>query len=143
MLDVNVLVALAWPNHVHHVLARRWFDRHHREGWATTPVTELGFVRVSSNRSAIAGATTPAIAMELLRRLVSRAGHEFWVDDLRLVAPEGPSELISSHREVTDTHLLCLAERWGGRLVTFDAGIARLLGDRDPASLDVQSAGRT
>ena len=25
LLDVNVLVALAWDSHVHHVAARRWF----------------------------------------------------------------------------------------------------------------------
>ena len=24
--DVNVLVALAWPNHVHHEQARGWFE---------------------------------------------------------------------------------------------------------------------
>ena len=26
LLDVNVLVALAWPNHVHHTQAHRWFS---------------------------------------------------------------------------------------------------------------------
>ncbi len=27
LLDVNVIVALAWPNHVHHESAHRWFSR--------------------------------------------------------------------------------------------------------------------
>jgi predicted nucleic acid-binding protein len=26
LLDVNVLVAFAWPNHVHHAAAQHWFD---------------------------------------------------------------------------------------------------------------------
>ena len=26
LLDVNVLIALAWPNHVHHAAARAWFE---------------------------------------------------------------------------------------------------------------------
>jgi hypothetical protein len=26
LLDVNVLVAFAWPNHVHHSAAQHWFD---------------------------------------------------------------------------------------------------------------------
>jgi predicted nucleic acid-binding protein len=27
LLDVNVLIALAWPNHVHHGIARNWFRK--------------------------------------------------------------------------------------------------------------------
>ena len=38
LLDVNLLVALAWPNHVHHQAAHRWFARRARHGWAV-PVT--------------------------------------------------------------------------------------------------------
>lgn len=138
LLDVNVLVALAWPNHVHHRRARSWFDRHHRAGWATTPVTESGFVRVSSNRSAIATATTPALAAELLRSMTDLAAHTFWTDDLRyVVGASAELGTATSYRDVTDAHLLALAERHGGRLLTFDRGIARLLGNRDPALLDV------
>jgi uncharacterized protein len=49
LLDVNVLVALTWPTHIHHLAARSWFDATGGAGWATCPVTQLGFVRVSSN----------------------------------------------------------------------------------------------
>ncbi|MQA88364.1 MAG: hypothetical protein GEV03_28045 [Streptosporangiales bacterium] len=67
-------------------------------------------------------------------------GHEFWIDDLRIVTGEGGDpNLIKSHRDVTDAHLLALAERYGGRLVTFDSRISRLLGDRDPSLVDIQS----
>lgn len=34
LLDVNVLLALAWPNHQHHVAAHRWFHDDGRRGWA-------------------------------------------------------------------------------------------------------------
>lgn len=135
LLDVNVLIALAWPNHTLHTTARRWFDRHHRDGWATTPVTESGFVRVSSNRAAIATATSPPLAIELLTAMTGLAGHTFWSDDLMLVTGgHGETDLITSHRDVTDAHLLALAQERRGALVTFDAGVARLLGDR-PAAL--------
>jgi toxin-antitoxin system PIN domain toxin len=140
-LDVNLLVALAWPNHLHHALARRWFADHHRHGWATTPVSESGFVRVSSNRAAIATATTPELAMQLLTSMLAQEGHEFWADDIAIVTGgRGEASLINSHRDVSDAHLLALAERHGGRLVTFDAGISRLLGNRDPGLLEVQEA---
>jgi len=42
-----VLIALAWPNHVHHERAQAWFSSSRDQGWATCPVTESGFVRVS------------------------------------------------------------------------------------------------
>lgn len=39
LLDVNLLVALAWPNHIHHPRARAWFGDHRDEGWAICSVT--------------------------------------------------------------------------------------------------------
>ena len=139
LLDVNVLVALAWPNHVHHVAARRWFSENHRDGWATTPFTEAGFVRVSSNRSAIPTATTPALARQLLSDMIALPGHQFWPDEVSLVVDGGYDvDLICTHREVTDAHLLMLANRHDARLVTFDGRMRRLLGALDTGLLDVQ-----
>lgn len=77
LLDVNLLVALAWPKHVHHVPALRWFRAHRDDGWATCPLTQTGFVRVSSNRSALPDAKSPQEALQLLRRIVALPGHVF------------------------------------------------------------------
>jgi predicted nucleic acid-binding protein len=57
-----VLVALPWPNHVHHRAARVWFDREAGAGWASCPITQLGFVRVPSNPRAIPDAYLLALA---------------------------------------------------------------------------------
>ena len=46
LLDINVLVALFDPDHVHHELAHAWFGDHRVQGWATCPVTERGVVQV-------------------------------------------------------------------------------------------------
>ena len=35
LFDVNLLVALAWPSHVHHQAALAWFQRNQAVGWAT------------------------------------------------------------------------------------------------------------
>lgn len=86
LLDVNVLVALAWPNHEHHELASQWFRRNHQTGWATCPVTQSGFIRISSNQRAIVGAKSPAEAASLLRRLLALPHHVFFSDDIFLVA---------------------------------------------------------
>jgi predicted nucleic acid-binding protein len=37
LLDVNVLVALFQPDHVHHELAHDWFAENRQTGWATCP----------------------------------------------------------------------------------------------------------
>lgn len=140
LLDVNVLIALAWPNHVHHRAAHEWFAGAHSAGWATTPVTESGFVRVSSNRAAIPTATSPGEAIQLLAAMTALDGHCFWPDDVaRVTADFGDPALITSHRNVTDAHLLALAQRHGGTLVTFDSRINRLLGSRDRELLSVQT----
>jgi uncharacterized protein len=49
LLDVNVLVALFDPDHVHHDLAHDWFADQRAAGWATCPLTENGLIRVLSS----------------------------------------------------------------------------------------------
>lgn len=128
LLDVNVLVALAWPNHVHHRMARAWFERNRERGWATCSMTENGFVRISSNPNVVDEARTPAESVLLLRRLVRLDGHHFWNDDISLAGlADEQVERIRGHRQVMDAHLLALARRHGGRLATFDRRLAGLL----------------
>lgn len=125
-----MLVALAWPNHVHHARARSWFDATHRAGWATCPLTESGFVRVSCNARVIPDARQPAQAIDLLRRMRELPGHLFWTDD---VSPTDPAAAAFrravGYRQITDAHLLTLAMRHEGRLATFDGGLRALLPD--------------
>ncbi|MDT0200362.1 TA system VapC family ribonuclease toxin [Nocardioides sp. AE5] len=133
LLDVNVLIALVWPNHVGHQAARTWFAEASAAGWATTPMTESGFVRVSSNRRALPRATTPAIAVEMLGRLRSLPGHAFWPDGVELVT--GRSEVVlTGHQQVTDAHLLALCRANGGQFVTFDRAVSAW-GDDDEVVL--------
>jgi toxin-antitoxin system PIN domain toxin len=127
LLDVNMLIALAWPSHVHHRQAQAWFSANAAAGWATCPLTQCAFVRVSSNRKVIPEAVTPKEALALLGQIVGQRTHVFWPDDLGLPAEEVSSMLLVGHRQVTDAYLLGLAIRHGGRLVTLDAGAAALL----------------
>jgi len=118
LLDVNVLLALAWPNHQHHAAAHGWFRREGHHGWATCALTQLGFVRLSSNPAYTAAAVTPAQAANLLRRLVAHRGHRYWES---LPAPD-PAMFghVLGHQQVQDAYLVRLAERHRGRLATFD-----------------------
>lgn len=134
LLDVNVLLALAWPNHVHHRLALSWFEKCHAKGWATCSLTENGFVRISSNAKVVDEARTPVEAVLMLQQLVSLEGHRFWQDDVSIArADRVEIERIRGYRQVMDAHLVALARRHDGRLATFDRKIAGLLPrDVDP-----------
>ena len=123
-----MLVALAWPNHIHHRRAIAWFQSARDEGWATCSVTESGFVRVSSNTRVIPDARTPAEAVDLLTHIRALPGHEFWQDDVSPTDVDAePFSRVVGYRQVTDAHLLTLAMRNGGRLATFDQGISQLV----------------
>lgn len=142
LLDVNVLVSLAWPNHVHHRLVHDWFAHHQARLWATTPITECGFVRVSSNRSAIPAAVSVGEAVVLLARMRSLPGHVFLADDVGLVLGDGTEAdgtRLATHRAVTDAHLVALARRYGARLVTLDRGVAALVPADDETVLLVKA----
>ena len=123
LLDVNALVALAWDSHIHHAAMRAVVHRATAaSGWATCPITESGFVRVSSNPEGTSHRDRrrrrPRGSGGAPRRL---DGHRFLADDVSIVDPDVPG--IAGYRQVTDAHLLTLARRSGMHLVTFDGGI--------------------
>ena len=128
LLDVNVLIALAWPLHVHHGVAHTWFERVGHKSWSTCPLTQLAFVRISSNAKIISTAVSPRAAAQALGQMVALAGHVFWPDDLQVndLASFSSSALVG-HRQVTDAYLIELAKRHKGKVATLDAGLADLL----------------
>jgi toxin-antitoxin system PIN domain toxin len=128
LLDTNLLIALAWPQHVHHAKAHEWFQAVGNSGWATCPVTQAAFIRISSNPKIIADAVTPRAALHVLQKIVAIPGHRFWADD---VAPTEAkiftSAALVGHRQVTDAYLVALAQHRKGKLATFDRGVAELV----------------
>ena len=124
LLDVNVLIALLDQAHPHHEAAASWLAKNIKHGWASCPITQNGCIRIMSQPS-YPGARPAAQIIERLRGGLDHAAHLFWPDDLSLVDEEvvDPTR-VHSARQVTDTYLLALAVKHGGRLVTFDAGIA-------------------
>ncbi len=45
LLDINVLLALSDPWHIHHEAAHQWFAQKGKKSWATCPLTENSFIR--------------------------------------------------------------------------------------------------
>lgn len=124
LLDVNVLVALFDGEHVHHDAAHDWFGGARRHGWATTPLTENGALRVLSNPAYHAAALTPTTLRGHLQRFCANSDHAFWADDISLLADDvlAPHAALT-HRQLTDVYLLALAVRHDGCLATFDTSI--------------------
>ncbi len=124
LLDVNVLVALFDPAHVHHEVAHDWFADHRTGGWATCAITENGFVRVVTHPAYAAGEPRPTAIVGLLRKFCASGHHHFWADgiSIRDETVFDPS-FIQGHRRLTDVYLLGLAKKMHGRLATFDRTI--------------------
>ena len=126
LLDVNILVALAFPLHSLHARAHSWFRREPDRLWASCPLTQAGFLRVASREL---GGASEAIRKALagLERDCQSPSHEFWpVDiDLRGLSDSQRSRLIGSN-QIADMQLLMLAHRHRGQLATFDTGIKEL-----------------
>lgn len=122
LLDVNLLVALFDPEHVHHDAAHRWFGMEKPGGWATCPLTENGVIRILSNPAYCPAPERPSSVADRLRTFRASGHHVFWPDDASL-CDAGLFALSVSRRQLTDVYLLGLARAHGGRLATFDRSI--------------------
>lgn len=120
LLDVNVLIALLDPAHIHHDLAHSWFES---EGgsWATCPLTENGVVRILSQPTYPNALESPGAVVSYLSQFCNLPGHVFWADDISLLDSRAvDSSRILASPQVTDTYLLALAAARDGKLATFD-----------------------
>ena len=120
LLDANVLIALADLDHVHAASALRFFEQTAvRHGWATCPLTENAFLRIVGGASYPGGPGTTGEARRMLHSLRGAPGHQFWPDTVSLVDSKVFPDLPAA-KDLTDTYLLGLAVKNGGRLATFD-----------------------
>jgi toxin-antitoxin system PIN domain toxin len=127
LLDVNVLLALAWPHHPFHNLARNRLEAHAGR-WATCALTELGFLRLSLNPGIVHLRLTPAEAVDMLTAMVADRRHVY-LEPLPSPAATSYQALfkqILGYRQVTDVYLLGLAGETKATIVTFDSRMKEL-----------------
>lgn len=133
LLDVNLLVALTWREHVLHQASQEWFAGLDGD-WATASPTESGFVRVSMNPQVAPNPVNWAAALHMLAAIRATPGHRWWAEEVDLSAsPLARRAPVVGHRQVTDVHLAALAAHHAGRLATLDHGVVEALhpDDRD------------
>ena len=113
LLDVNILLASRWKTHADHEAVREWLDA--QPEFHTTPIVELGFMRVSLSPAYSASWKD---AHRSLTSHLSRPAHRFLPDDVS--ATESHE---SNHKDTTDAHLVLLASRHGLKLATLDVSL--------------------
>jgi len=113
LLDVNVLLAAIWANHPQHPRAFAWLSG---KNPLLCPLSELCFLRISTNKKAIGAPMEQA--RKLLQQFVADRKAERIADDL----PPLDSHAKKSE-EVMDLYLANLAAKHGARLGTFDQSI--------------------
>ena|SRR5688572_3095374 len=113
LLDVSTLIALLWDLHVHNDRATRWQKQ---AKVAICPLTELGFLRISTQPSF--GATV-AEARKMLRDWKRAQKPELVPCDLDSLDSDEPP----TGARTTDFYLASLAARHGMRLATLDESI--------------------
>lgn len=123
LLDVNVLIALLDPSHVHHDRAHDWFGAHGQDAWLSCPTTQNGTIRVVSHPKYSNTQPVPAV-IESLESLTRVGGHRFIEDAVSLLAHEVRRSKFLTSSQVTDTYLLHLAVAADARLATFDRRMA-------------------
>jgi uncharacterized protein len=121
LLDVNVLIALIDPVHIHHDAAHAWFETKGKKAWATCPMTENAVLRIVGDSRYPNSPGAPAVVAEILEEALALRGHVFWPDDVSFLgnAQIDTARLLSA-RQVTDSYLLALAIAHEGFLATFD-----------------------
>lgn len=131
MPDINVWIALASDRHVHHEAAKNWFAAVEPGGAAFCRVTQMGFLRLITNRHVmVADVVTQKEAWQVYQKL-SR--------DPRVTYLHEPSGIENEWQRLTqsgsastntwtDAYLAAFALMRGLKAVSFDGGFEKLLG---------------
>ena len=139
LLDVNALIALLWEDHQFHETMAVWFARHAKAGWATSAITQAGFIRVMNQPALVQPGLSVAELAEVLASNLSHPAHrllalDFGFADVLACCTGG----VVGHRQLTDAYLLTAAVRGGMKLLTFDSGLGTLLASSAERSTHIQ-----
>ena len=121
LLDVNALIAALFSGHEHHARVTRWVaGLPAGDGLATCSITELGFVRVLNQAPQYRVPVREAV--KTLRRFRQ------WGQRAVVILPDGRGagelpDWVKAGRQVTDGHLLGLAQAHDAQLATLDESI--------------------
>ena len=126
--DINLWLALAFESHVHHAVARDWFESLSSDGCSFCRLTQQGFLRLATNPKAFgADAVTLADAWRLYDTFLGDPRISFTVE------PDGIEPIwrgYTQHQSFSpkvwnDAFLAAFARAADYQLITFDKGFSQ------------------
>ncbi|MBD0023543.1 PIN domain nuclease [Gordonia pseudamarae] len=135
LLDVNVLLALTWDQHIHHVIAHERFSE--LDNWYTCPATEAGLLRLLLTERVVGRKVSGGEALGQLDAIRKVPGWGFLADSGSLAAPSIDTRVLMGRRQVTDLQLVNLAASNDTTLATFDAALRSSLMPADQSRVTV------
>ena len=132
LLDINVWLALADENHVHHVRARHYWEAEASEQLAFTRVTALGLLRLLTNKTVMAGNPFTVAEAWSAYQAFRQLPEIVWLDDRNDLVAQVDA-ILAEFVELrgftalhwTDGYLAALAQANQCRLVSFDNDFRR------------------
>lgn len=129
--DVNVWVALTSDRHVHHLPAKQWLDGIRNEQIVFCRLSELGFLRLLTNRHVMQN--------DVLGPIQAWQAYDAFRADPRIIFLPEPrdfgeqwrraeTEVSSSPNAWTDAYLATFAKNVNASVVTFDRGFKAVNG---------------
>lgn len=112
LLDVSALLSLLWQTHVFHQRTKVWADEN---DLALCPITELGFLRISTN--------TIGAEMEEARRMLQSFLDEYKPQFVPCDFSALNGAKAATGAKTTDFYLASLAEKHGMQFATLDENI--------------------
>ncbi|MCU0780029.1 MAG: hypothetical protein MUF04_02880 [Akkermansiaceae bacterium] len=113
---MNLLLACAWSEHADHARANRWLNS--TTAFATAPITQMGFLRVSMSPAYGASFADARTALAAILQLQS---HRFLTDATQADALPA----LTTSTDVTDAHLVRLAASHSYKLATLDRKLCK------------------
>jgi len=111
LLDVNILLAYGWKAHPDHIACKNWLNS--TSSFATCPISELGFIRISMGPAFRASYDD---SLKTLKNITSKPGAECIPCDI----PVTTMPAVTSYKNTTDSYLVALAQQHAFRLATLD-----------------------
>lgn len=129
LADINFWVALVLDSHIGHVAAQAFFDSLLRDQICFCRLTQIGFLRMVTNRSVMgAKVLTQKKAWQLYDRLCQDERVQYLAEPLAIEprfrrATQGQ---FPSHKAWSDAYLAAAAGEFGLTVATFDRDFRRL-----------------
>lgn len=127
LFDVNFLIALFDPSHLHHERAHEFRTSIMKDKWATCPLTENGFIRILSSPAYKNIDAMPADLILILNQFKKQYAEQYlFLSDKISITDQNLFKFknLAGPGQITDVYLLALAIINNAKLLTFDNRIA-------------------